>query len=200
MSEFVYDTVRETTFPSLEGNKYYRSDIPRLDPDQKVLWLEALTNEEQYPQGQNMLKTPAGHFCCLGVYCDAAGVPEHEEDGFYNDGSGMPAEGVYPVFGDRSVKGDDGIERDQTTSAIIPEGYGIAYINPPEPNCSGSWKVFNGDEDVFYCQEQGPINDVTGDANVPEEHRRIVGWALPSLNDHVELNFSQIRDVINYFL
>ena len=40
-----------------------------MKPKIKKLWIEALTSGE-YKQGRNMLRTPRGSFCCLGVLCD----------------------------------------------------------------------------------------------------------------------------------
>lgn len=201
MTGLTHEAIPARVFPSLGGNKYYRSDIPRLDPDKKHIWLEALENEEKYQQGMHMLKTPNGKFCCLGVYCDAVGVPESETDGAFNSGNGGPKFGVHPIFGDKEVRGPDGITRDWRNSVIIPENYRIPYHNVPDiTETCVSWTEFAGDEEIFFCMEQGKRNDVTGEATIPEEHRRVFGHALPGLNDSGEFNFSQIRDIINYFL
>jgi len=202
MSGLTMNEIAERTFPKLNGEKYYRSDIPRIDPDKKHVWTEALEDDEKYKQGKNMLKTPEGNFCCLGVYCAVAGVPEHEEYGVYNHADKGPINGSFPTFGDKEVRGEDGITRDMTNAVMIPEGYRIKYVNPPEPDCSASWYEFVGDEDIFYCREQGHLNPITGESFLwpfPDE-ARVIGWALPTLNDSGEFSFSQIRDIIDYFL
>lgn len=203
MSKQVTVLDSEALFPSLDGEKYYKSDIPRIDPEKKGIWTDALISDEyKDKQGKNMLKTPAGNFCCLGVYCDKLDVPEHEEYGTFRDEfTDAQVSGNIPAFGDKqlvSVGPAHSTPLYRTSSVVIPHGYHIDYIDTPEDSCR-SWGSFRGEETIFCCVEQGPINDVTGEPALNEEYRRVRTYSLPNLND-TGFTFAQIRDVINYFL
>lgn len=45
------------------------ANLPKLKPEYKVRWLEALRSG-RYPQGTDMLRTSYDEYCCLGVLCD----------------------------------------------------------------------------------------------------------------------------------
>lgn len=45
----------------------------KMDPGVKALWLEALRSGK-YEQGNSVLRTADGKYCCLGVLCDIAAM------------------------------------------------------------------------------------------------------------------------------
>jgi hypothetical protein len=55
----------------------YRSTIPRLQPEAKEKWIDGLLNRFAGKQGKNKLQTPDRKFCCLGVWCEVANVPNY---------------------------------------------------------------------------------------------------------------------------
>lgn len=63
-------------------------NLPKLDPEKKARWLNALRSEE-YKQGREQLRSPGDKFCCLGVVCDlylkdtGQGEWQQEEDARY---------------------------------------------------------------------------------------------------------------------
>lgn len=156
----------------------YESIIPRIDPDEKKLWTDALISEEyRDKQGQNMLKTPDGNFCCLGVYCEAKGVPNHQVLGKHRN-----AFGVY-LTEDIATYGSD---PNDTSNVTIPEPDGIPFVIDEEPSCI-VWNRFTGDETIFSCYS-------------PDDGKKYT-WTLPGLNDSAAgFTFVHIRDIINYFL
>lgn len=190
-------SIARAAWPSMDGNTYYRSDLPRLDPEAKEKWVEALLSDEyKDKQGKNMLKTPKGNLCCLGVYCEVAGVPEFTTSGSFRDPdtNDMAFTHEMPTFGDEANQGD------RASSVLIPGGYTISYVGDQALESCTPWYQFDGDEDVFICREQGPRNDVTGEAVVADHLQRNVAYSLPNLNDSGAFNFAQIADVIRYFL
>ena len=46
-----------------------------MTPELKARWIAALRSGE-YTQGRNALKTPEGHYCCLGVLCRVLERPD----------------------------------------------------------------------------------------------------------------------------
>jgi hypothetical protein len=166
--------------PSPGGEKYYTSDIPRLRPDLKEIWLIALGSEEyKGKQAKGVLKdSRGGGFCCLGVYCEITGVPQISENNrVYAGGDIVPIPTVY--FGTSSP-----------SWSSIPVGYEIPF----ETTSNAS---FSGDQTVFICRNQGSRD--WGVHNIGPYPSVINKYTLPSLNDD-GFTFSQIADIIRYFL
>lgn len=163
------------------SEKYYTSDIPRIDPKFKNFWVAALRSG-LYEQGQQVLKTQDGKFCCLGVACDLKKVPVHLKDA---RSSAMTAllgglsEKIF-VYGN---EGDYRFDIGASTTAI-PRGYGLPFVDVGD--------LF-GDQ---YLGSETVFELVPRDAEYPDELHNI---NLPMLNDS-GYTFDQIADVINYFL
>lgn len=73
----------------------------------------------------------------------------------------------------------------------IPTDFGIAWADPDNVNCSFG-PEFNGLVDAFSVTTQG-LEDALG-----SPYR--VGFTVASLNDSRQFTFSQIADIIRYFL
>lgn len=168
---------------------YYTSYIPRIDPEEKRLWLEAL-DSEQYKdkQGRGVLQTHEGRFCCLGVYCDVKDeIGQFSYAHTYHHNFGPNTEITYIAYGD-----DTGNYSDFNWTEI-PAKYGIKWAEPGSEDHRRLGEVFTGSEELFRCYDQG------SKALYGEWYSTPVGYTLPGLND-TDFTFSQIRDIINYFL
>ena len=155
------------------STEYYNSSIPRIDPSKKKPWVEALRSDK-YEQGQRMLKTPDGKYCCLGVYCDIEGVPEFLGPREVQiDGEFVTAE--VPIFGHREFG----------SHTNIPNAYGIAH-DLERSRISGYF--FNGTENVFSIKRPEAAPGFNWDS-----------YGLASLNDS-GFTFAKIAYIIDYFL
>jgi hypothetical protein len=101
-------------------------------------WTEALRSGK-YKQGNQVLKSKSGHFCCLGVLCDISGLSEWklEEEGlpyekYFNSNALLPEPvrtwaGIYNIFGrfhtnapleSLATLNDDGLSFEQIADLI----------------------------------------------------------------------------------
>lgn len=158
------------------------TEVPRINPVEKTFWMDQLESETyKDKQGKNALQTPDGLFCCLGVYCEASGMPKHVFSDLYTVSD--PA-GDETIVVDIVHYGDDECKE----TAIIPLDYAIPWAEPQSTD--SRWAMgFTGDEDLFMCKGQD------GKDIMPYG----TTWSLPRLNDE-GFTFAQIRDIINYFL
>ena len=174
------------SLPGVKHPAYEVFDVPRIDPDEKAFWLEHLLGDYKDKQGKNALKTPDGKFCCLGVYCDAKEMPNEIKPGVY----------TFPETGDReSVQMTYFSTGQHSNSSIIPFDHAIPWADKDhDTGCFSYGPGFTGDEDLFIAKGQG---DNRSDASgvFPRGER----WSLPKLNDS-GFTFTQIADIINYFL
>jgi hypothetical protein len=81
-----------------------------MKEDVKDKWIEALRSGK-YKQGNQVLKSKSGHFCCLGVLCDISGLSEWKLEGkdspfeiYFNSNALLPEPvrtwaGLYNIFG-----------------------------------------------------------------------------------------------------
>ena len=159
--------------------QYYQSTIPRIEPAKKEPWVEALRSGKR-EQGQRMLKTPDGKFCCLGVYCEINGVPEASEVRMVRlyDGAESTLTKI-PVFGKNAA---------QWSHMTIPIGYEIPPQNSFDPGLYGG-------EIIFFCDT--PSTDYM--ISVGADSKYVKQYSLPELNDS-GFTFAQIADIIDYFL
>jgi len=116
------------------------------------------------------------------VYCDAKNMPQTIQ----------PANYVVPNSGGERVKtamvhyGEGGSKE----ISIIPFDRAIPWaVAQPTDTCFSWGPGFTGDEDLFSCKGQD------GKDLMPYG----TSWCLPRLNDG-GFTFTQIRDIINYFL
>jgi hypothetical protein len=165
------------TITSEISTRYYHSPIGRINPEEKTLWIEALLSGK-YEQGQFMLQTPDGKFCCLGVYCDLKEVPYEISRQNVQYAPGQWAYTQIPTYG-------MGFDKQ---FGSIPRGFGIPYAYIEDQ--------FHGSSTIFDCIIQGSEKrnpDGVVRAEAPHHH------TLQRLNDG-GFTFAQIADIINYFL
>ena len=157
--------------------------VPRINPVEKTFWMDQLESETyKDKQGKNALQTPDGLFCCLGVYCEASGMPKHVFSDLYT---------VSDPAGDETIVVDivhygDGEHKE---TAIIPLDRAIPWAEEPEVGGFSWGPGFAGDVDLFICKGQDGLDKMP--YGTP--------WSLPRLNDE-GFTFPQIRDIINYCL
>lgn len=159
------------------SHRIYSSVSSRLDPEVKAKWVEALRSG-RYKQGQHVLQTPDGKFCCLGVYCDIAGVPMSWGVREYRTDDGSYVTGSLPIYGGSEWGGH----------SHIPPGYEIPRASPTDRWTSSP---FNGNEFIFEALIP------SDDSN--ESAPYWGGVSLTWMNDK-GFTFAQIADVIDYFL
>jgi hypothetical protein len=157
------------------GRKYYSSRVPRMDPDLKKEWVEALRSGE-YLQGKQYLKTVARIaankvevlHCCLGVICEliptvdenhAMQINIREFGGNHNTGT-LPMEAVQAMWPDHN-------RRHLSDNPTVFSAVGLS-------------------ESAYVA----PLDD-------PEIYGKM--YSLAELNDQ-GFTFNQIADVIDYFL
>lgn len=192
------------------NEKYYMSDVPRLNPEEKEFWLTNLA-DPSYTQGHGMLEVidsedpSISKFCCLGVYCRAKKVPRIvQEIDMYGTGDDVVKTAVYgdielgEVFMPDS--GNQVEHEDRAWSwGLIPTKYAIPYADPTfNDGKDHEQPAFTGDNDIFSCRAQGPRDRVAYLDPAFIAYRE--NYTLPQLNDSGEFTFAQIADIINYFL
>ncbi len=89
-----------------------------MNPELKAKWLEALRSGK-FTQGRTVLKDSFGHYCCLGVLCEVAGLDLTKAEESYVDS-------IYPLLGtdfDRNMN----------------EGAKLCHMNDDWPRIGGKY-------------------------------------------------------------
>lgn len=154
----------------ITNTHYYTSLVPRIDPTEKQLWIEALLSGK-YKQGYEALNID-DNLCCLGVYCEVKDVPKTR---LGTDGSQYY-----------------GAEDYADTRGFIPDGYLIPWVDVEGELRRVRRSGFSGADVIFQCYGQGP--------NGEQESWLRASYSVSSLNDSRKFTFAQIADIINYFL
>lgn len=151
----------------------------RMRPEEKKRWTDALRSGK-YEQGRQVLKTPEGEFCCLGVKCDIDNVPSEIRIDVVGSDHDMIPVTHYGVAGD-------------TSYAFIPRRYEIGLYKEGEQSNPEAEPVlyFNGGTSLF----RGWAPATRGNGSIA----RLLDINLPTLNDE-GFTFAQIADMIDYFL
>ncbi len=163
----------------------YISTAPRIDPELKSQWIEALRSGI-YEQGQYVLQTMDGKFCCLGVYCDMMKVPSFPSRRMVDVSTAVPAE-----YEDVIVYG---VENGNNSFSVIPREYSIK-TEKQDGEFTGHGPVFG----VPWYSYDSPEVGILEFVKTKRGELNYVGYNLPMLNDS-DLTFDQIADVINFFL
>lgn len=169
----------------LEIGKYYKTTAPRLiEQDLKKEWTAALRSDKyKGRQGKNMLKTPEGNFCCLGVVCDMFGIRETKRvrDITIYQGENQPS--TWLLDTEVSVFGHNGPTGSHT---LLPVDFTPFHVDNPSGIGPVEWR---GSGYLFSVAGQ---NEFGGE-------KKAAAYSLPGLND-MGFTFAQIADIIDYFL
>lgn len=168
----------------VEQGDYYTARGPRLlEQDLKKQWTASLRSDKYKDrQGKNMLKTPEGNFCCLGVVCDMFDIRETKDVRDVNIYNGEAMSPTLLKAVEVSVFGHSG---DMGSHTLLPIDFTPFHIEYD----FGTKRPWRGSGTILSAVSQ---NEFGGE----EEW---IDYSLPVLND-MGFTFAQIADLIDYFL